>query len=207
MEVVVTIWGYARVSTAMQDVDGQVQALRAAGVEDEHLVVEHISGTKSSRPGLDGLLGQLQSGDSLVVWKLDRLGRSLSHLVAVADDLRVRGVELRSLTEGMDTATPAGRMLFGVVAAMAQFERDLVVERTAAGLAAARARGATLGRPSRVTPEQVRMIHRLAAEHRSQRTIAATVGVPRSTVGRILRDEVPSLRKHAVDPADLGELL
>lgn len=200
-----TVHGYARVSTTAQDVQIQTAALRRAGVEDEHVVVDHVSGTKASRPGLDRLLAQIEKGDVLTVWKLDRLGRSVSHLVDLVDDLGRRGVELRSLTEGLDTTTPAGRLTFHLMAAMAQFERDLIRERTAAGLEAARANGAELGRPSKVTREQYQLITRMADEGKSQRTIAATCGVPRATVGRIIRGEVPSLLRFRDEATD-GEL-
>lgn len=190
------IYGYARVSTTAQDVQVQLNALRAAGVEEQSVVVDHVSGTTASRPGLDRLLGELGEGDVLTVWKLDRLGRSVSHLVALVDGLGRQGVQLRSLTEGLDTTTSAGRLTFHLIAAMAQFERDLIRERTAAGLEAARTKGALLGRPSQVTREQYRLIKRMAGEGASQRTIAATCGVPRTTVGRIIRGEVPSLAKY-----------
>lgn len=118
----VTVWGYARVSTVDQDPAPQFAALRQAGVEEANIVVDHASGTREDRPGLVRLLGEMASGDVLTVWKLDRLGRSVSHLVNVVDDLGRRGIEFRSLTEALDTTTPAGRLLFNVVAAVAQFE-------------------------------------------------------------------------------------
>ena len=188
-----TVWGYMRVSTTAQDVDAQRRALLAAGVDPAHLVDDHVSGTKASRPGLDRLLGDLEPGDVLTVWKLDRLGRSVSHLVDLVDDLGRRGVQLRSLTEGLDTTSAGGRLMFHVMAALAEFERDLIRERTAAGLEAARAAGKVLGRQSQVTREQYRLIKTMAAQGSPQRTIAATCGVPRATVGRIIRGEVPSL--------------
>lgn len=188
-----TVWGYMRVSTTAQDVEAQRRALLAAGVDEAHLVEDHVSGTKARRPGLDRLLGELEEGDVLTVWKLDRLGRSVSHLVDLVDDLGRRAVQLRSLTEGLDTTTPSGRLMFHVMAAMAQFERDLIRERTAAGLEAARAAGKVLGRQSLVTREQYSLIKTMAREGTPQRTIAATCGVPRATVGRIVRGEVPSL--------------
>ena len=188
-----TVWGYMRVSTTAQDVDAQRRALLAAGVDLAHLVDDHVSGTKATRPGLDRLLGDLEPGDVLTVWKLDRLGRSVSHLVDLVDDLGRRKVQLRSLTEGLDTTTAGGRLMFHVMAALAEFERDLIRERTAAGLEAARAAGKALGRQSKVTREQYNLIKTMAGEGLPQRTIAATCGVPRATVGRIIRGEVPSL--------------
>ncbi|WP_346008591.1 recombinase family protein [Janibacter terrae] len=197
-----TVWGYMRVSTTAQDVDAQRRALLAAGVDEAHLVDDHVSGTKASRPGLDRLLGELQAGDVLTVWKLDRLGRSVSHLVDLVDDLGHRHVELRSLTEGLDTTSAGGRLMFHVMAALAEFERDLIRERTAAGLEAARAAGKVLGRQSQVTREQYRLIKTMAAQGSPQRTIAATCGVPRATVGRIIRGEVPSLARYDDDATD-----
>lgn len=188
-----TVWGYMRVSTTAQDVEVQRLALIGAGVDESRLVEDHVSGTKASRPGLDRLLADLEPGDVLTVWKLDRLGRSVSHLVNVVNDLNGRNVQLRSLTEGLDTTTPAGRLLFHVMAALAEFERDLILERTAAGLAAARAAGKDMGRRSLVTREQYRLIMSMGKRGVPQRTIAATCGVPRATVGRIVRGEVASL--------------
>lgn len=201
-----TVWGYMRVSTTAQDVDAQRRALLSAGVDAAYLVEDRVSGTKASRPGLDQLLADLEDGDVLTVWKLDRLGRSVSHLVDLVGDFDRRGVQLRSLTEGLDTTTPAGRLLFHVMAALAEFERDLIRERTAAGLAAARAAGKVLGRQSQVTREQYRLILTMAGEGRPQRTIAATCGVPRATVGRIVRGEVPSLAARFGGAEDGDEL-
>ena len=131
--------GYIRVSTQEQDEALQRDALDAVGCE--RLFVDKASGALGSRPALDAMLAQLRAGDVIVVWRLDRLGRSLRHLIDVVADLESRGVQLRSLTESLDTSTPSGKLTFHVFAAMAQFERDLIRERTQAGLAAARARG------------------------------------------------------------------
>ncbi len=119
--------GYMRVSTAdeRQSVDLQRDALMAAGVDDRHLYQDHASGSRDDRPGLKACLTYLKAGDTLVVWKLDRLGRSLPHLLEVMGDLRKRGVAFRSLTEAMDTGTPHGELLFSLFGALAQFERQL----------------------------------------------------------------------------------
>lgn len=192
-----TVWGYARVSTQEQDAGLQLEALARAGVDQEHIVVEHVSGARAARPGLDRLLAQLVAGDVLTVWKLDRLGRSVSHLVAVVDELGRRGVEFRSLTDALDTTTASGRMTFVVLAAVAQFERELMVERTKAGLAAARAKRGSLGRPSKVNARQFEQVLRLHGEGMSQRAIAESTGLSKTAVVRVLRGEIASLEKYA----------
>ena len=191
----VTVWGYARVSTTDQDPGLQLDALQRAGVDQAHLVTEHASGTRVDRPGLNQLLAQLDEGDVLVVWKLDRLGRSLPHLIETLDDLGHRGVEFRSLTESMDTTTASGRLLFALMGAFAAFERDLIRERTNAGLARVRAEGRQLGRPSAVTARQHALITTMAAAGESQRAIAETTGLSRSVVGRVIRGEIESLTR------------
>ena len=190
-----TQWGYARVSTLEQDAAMQLEALQRAGIEQERIVTDHASGTKQDRPGLNALLAQLKAGDVLTVWKLDRLGRSLSHLIAVVDELRRREIEFRSITEAIDTTTPAGTLLFNLVGAVAQFERDITAERTKAALAAARASGKPLGRPSRVNRHQYALIHQMNAAGERQATIAATVGLSRAVVGRVIRGEIASLTR------------
>jgi len=186
-------WGYARVSTTDQDTGPQFEALRRAGIDAERIVTDQASGTREDRPGLTRLLDELRSGDVLTVWKLDRLGRSVSHLVAVVDDLGRRGVEFRSLTEALDTTTAGGRLLFHVIAAVAQFERELTVERTRAALAAAKAQNRQLGRPSNVNQHQFRLIHQMAAADKTHAVIAASTGLSRAVVGRVLRGEIASL--------------
>ncbi|MDE9363995.1 recombinase family protein [Luteipulveratus sp. YIM 133132] len=195
-----TSYGYARVSTIAQDAQAQVDALTAAGVAVDHVVVEHASGTRSDRPLLVDLLGRLVEGDTLTVWRLDRLGRSTTHLVETVRELETRGVEFRSLSEHIDTTTPTGKLMLGLFALLAEFERDLIAERTAAGLAAARADGKTLGRRSKVNPRQVRHIHDLVRQGRSQRDIAALTGLSRAVVGRVVRNEIPSLAAHQPQP-------
>lgn len=170
-------WGYARVSRADQDPTPQFDALRRAGIDDEHLVVDHASGSQDNRPGLTQLLEQLEAGDVLTVWKLDRLGRSLPHLIATIDSLGERQIEFRSLTDPIDTTTPGGRLLFAVIGAVAQFERELIAERTKAALLTARERNANLGRPTLVNEHQLRWIRKLQAEGESHARIAAVTGL------------------------------
>ncbi len=140
--------GYARVSTQDQDLALQIDALLKYGVAKELIFTDKASGAKHQRPGLDTCLAQLRDGDVLLVWRLDRLGRSVRHLVTLIDELRDRHIGFRSVCDGaIDTTTPSGELIFLVFSALAQFERRLIQERTNAGLAAARARGRKGGRP------------------------------------------------------------
>lgn len=145
--------GYARVSTRDQSVDMQLEALRRAGVPEDNLWWEVKSGVKAKRPRLELALTQAVRGDTFVVYKLDRFGRSMLDLIEKVQDLTDRGIGFKSLTEGFDTTTPGGRLLFHVIGALAQFERDLVVERTRDGMAAARLRGSQIGAVKRFTDE------------------------------------------------------
>ncbi|WP_036405296.1 recombinase family protein [Microbispora rosea] len=177
--------GYARVSTPEQDLALQLDALDAAGC---YKVFRDIaSGAKTARPDLDNLLDQIRPGDTLVVWKLDRLGRSMQHLIDTVEMLRERGVHFRSLTEGIDTSTPTGKLVFHIFAALAEFERARIIERTEAGLAAARARGRHGGRRKSLTQRQVLTLYRMydSREH-TVAEIAETLGTSRATVYREL---------------------
>lgn len=140
--------GYARVSTDDQNLSLQLDALAQQGVSKEFTFTDKLSGAKDDRPGLSRCLSSLQPGDTLVVWRLDRLGRSMRHLVTLMEDLRNRSIAFRSVSDGMiDTTSPSGELVFHIFSALAQFERRLIQERTKAGLAAARARGRKGGRP------------------------------------------------------------
>ncbi len=145
--------GYARISTTDQSLDLQLDALCKAGCS---VIFEDagISGVKSKRPGLDKLLKRLNQGDVLVVWKLDRLGRSVKHLIELTSVLEARGVGFQSLSDAIDTSTAGGRLYFHLIGAFAEFERNLISERTKAGMAAAKARGVRLGRPKKLSQEQ-----------------------------------------------------
>ena len=141
--------GYARVSTNDQELGLQIDALRAHGVKKENLFCDKLSGAKEDRPGLVACNELLQRGDTLVVWRLDRLGRSMRHLVNMIEDLKERGIGFRSISDGMiDTTSASGELVLNIFSALAQFERRLIQERTKAGLAAARARGRIGGRPA-----------------------------------------------------------
>ncbi len=182
--------GYARVSTADQTRNLQLDQLRQVGCEQFYQDV--ASGAKTSRPGLDAALAYARAGDQLVVWKLDRLGRSLPHLIASVKALDERGVGFRSLTENIDTTTPGGRLIFHIFASLAEFERDLIRERTNAGLAAARARGRLGGRPKKLAdPKQLALAQQLyAAGQTDIATICTTLGISRATLYRsiVIRD-------------------
>jgi DNA invertase Pin-like site-specific DNA recombinase len=154
--------GYARISTLDQTLALQQDALTAAGCEQ--LYTDTVSGSVTERPGLTQALSHLRNGDTLVVWRLDRLGRSLAHLIDTIRELQERGVGFRSLQEQIDTTTSGGKLVFHVFGALAEFERDLIRERTHAGLQAARARGRLFGRPRRLTTQQVKQLHSLAED-------------------------------------------
>jgi DNA invertase Pin-like site-specific DNA recombinase len=180
--------GYARVSTGEQTLDLQQDALQAAGCE--RLFTDVLSGTKESRPGLDEALSYVRKGDTLVVWRLDRLGRSLKHLIAVVTALEERGVGFKSLTEAIDTTTPGGKLIFHVFGALAEFERDLIQERTHAGLRAARARGRVGGRPRKLAdPAQLELARTLYADGELDvAAICARLGISRATLYRSLNE-------------------
>src|ERR1700736_1552969 len=153
--------GYARVSTTDQNPDLQLDALRSASCF--RIFVDPASGALDERQELTKALDQLRPGDTLVVWKLDRLGRSLRHLIDTVAELQRRGVGFRSLQESIDTTTPGGKLIFHIFGALAEFERDLIRERTVAGLAAARARGRTGGRPPIMTAHKVTIARQMYA--------------------------------------------
>jgi DNA invertase Pin-like site-specific DNA recombinase len=178
--------GYARVSTEEQNLDLQFDALEAAGCK---LVFRDVgSGSLKHRPQLDACVDYLRTGDTLVVWRLERLGRGLKHLIESIDGLHVREVGFRALTEAIDTTTPAGRLQFHIFGALAEFEREVIRERTRAGLVAARARGRLGGRPSSVTAERLAAAEAMRARQHSMREIAAALGVSRATLYRHLAD-------------------
>lgn len=179
--------GYARVSTADQDPALQLDALGLAGAQ--RVFTDHgVSGSVASRPELDRCLEQLREGDTLVVWRLDRLARSLRNLLALVETLTQRGVHLRSLTESIDTGSASGRMILSVFGALAEFERELIRERTAAGLDAARSRGAKLGRPASLTGDQLAQARTLVTAGHRVPEVARTLGVGRSTLYRALSE-------------------
>jgi len=175
--------GYARVSTTDQDTALQTDALDAAGCIK--IFTETASGALDARPKLAAALDYLREGDVLCVWRLDRLGRSVRHLTEVVNTLAERAIGFRSLTEGIDTTTPAGKLIFHIFASLAEFEREIIRERTYAGLAAARARGRKGGRRPKLTPGKLETARTLyAGKQHTVAQIADIVGVSRATLYR-----------------------
>ena len=178
-------YGYARISTVDQNADMQKKALEQAGCDP--IFTDKLSGATTKRPQLTRCLNKLKEGDTLIVWKLDRLARSLRDLIAIIEDLQQRGVHFRSLTEEINTGTPGGKLTFHIFAALAEFERGLIIERTREGMKAARARGVRTGPPPKLTPQQKAHARKLidAGEH-SREQIADLLKVSRSTLYRAL---------------------
>ena len=172
--------GYARVSTIDQGLALQLDALAKAGCD--RVFQDKASGAKADRPGLTAALSFVREGDILTVWKLDRLGRSLPHLIETVNALEARGVSFRSLTEAIDTTTPGGRLIFHIFGALGQFERDLIRERTRAGLDAAAARGRQGGRKPVVTKEKLRRARTLVAQGFTVREAAARIRVGKTVL-------------------------
>src|ERR671916_72646 len=191
--------GYARVSTGEQTLDLQLDALSTAGCGKVY--TETASGAKADRPVLEEVLSYLRCGDTLVVWRLDRLGRSLQHLIEVVAQLAARGIGFKSVTEQIDTTTSGGKLIVHVFGALAEFERDLLRERTHAGLAAARARGRTGGRPKALADaKKVAMAQALYdGKQADVATICRTLGISRATFYRYVR---PPAREPLVPERD-----
>ena len=179
--------GYARVSTQDQNLDSQIDALTKAGCSK--IFAEKITGSSSERYELDQMKSYIRDGiDTVVVYKLDRLGRSLKHLVNEMQELSDRKIGFKSLQENIDTTTPGGRLFFHMFAALAEFERDVIRERTQAGLKAARARGRMGGRPTKLTQEQVKQVRRLHADRDNKISdICKTFNISTNTLFRIVK--------------------
>jgi len=178
--------GYARVSTHDQTINLQEDALKKAGCEK--IFNDVMSGAKSDRPGLLQAVEYARSGDTLVVWKLDRLGRSLKQLIETVSNLNSRGVQIKSLQESIDTNTPNGKFFFHVFGALAEFEKDIIRERTLAGLASARARGKCGGRPSKLTKEQIQQLKALHKDPNNKiADLLKTFNIKKPTLYRYLK--------------------
>jgi DNA invertase Pin-like site-specific DNA recombinase len=188
--------GYARVSTVDQNLDLQRDALERAGCA--RIFTDQMSGAKAERPGLEQALSHVREDDTLVVWKLDRLGRSLPHLVQTVMGLNDRGVGFKSLQESIDTTSPAGKLIFHVFAALAEFERDLIKERTQAGLVAARARGRKGGRPRVVDEKKAKAARAMRADTSlSVAEICAELKISRTSFYRYTGESAPVPEKKA----------
>ena len=195
MEVLI---GYARVSKDEQNLDLQLDALNATGVE--RIFSDKESGAKADRKGLAETLSHLRAGDVLTVWKLDRLGRNTIQLMMLLNQLHERGVEFKSLTEGIDTTTSFGRFFFTMSAALSQLERDRLIERTKAGLKSAKARGRTGGRRPKLSPDQIEMAKGLLASGKAPRDVAKAFGVGRSTLYRYVPGDTSTADEEVVQP-------
>jgi len=181
--------GYARVSTNEQNLDLQIDALKKEGVDLASIFTDKVTGTKAERPGLENALSHLRSGDTLVVWRLDRLARSLSHLIELVNRLAGQGIAFKSLTERIDTSSATGKLVFHIFGALAEFERNLIKERTVAGLSAARARGRLGGRP-RLNPKAAKVVHArklYADKSNSIAEICKTLHISRATLYRYVK--------------------
>jgi DNA invertase Pin-like site-specific DNA recombinase len=182
--------GYARVSGENQNLNLQIDALLQAGVKKQHIFCDHVSGAKSERPGLGECLNSLEPGDSLLVWRLDRLGRSMQHLVSVVEDLKAGGVGFKSICDGaIDTTTASGELIFNIFSSLAQFERRLIQERTNAGLSSARARGRLGGRPKlSLEAPKIRLARKMHADKSVEiGDICSTLKISKATLYRYLR--------------------
>lgn len=180
--------GYVRVSTSRQKLDAQVDALTAAGVPRERIWSDKMSGARTDRPGLAALLDYARPGDVVVVVALDRLGRSLSGIVRTIEDLTERGILLRSLREGVDFSTNMGKMVAGIFASLASYERELIIERSQVAREAARARGAQVGRPRVISDDQLRAVRAMRAAGEPMRAICSTLNLKRATIYKALAE-------------------
>jgi DNA invertase Pin-like site-specific DNA recombinase len=181
--------GYARVSTDDQHLELQIDALKAAGVEERDIFMEKVTGSKKDRPELEKLLAYAQPGDSIVVWKLDRIGRSVKHLIDLSEHFKANGIEFVSLKEKLDTSTATGRLMFNMLASLAEFEREIIAERTNAGLSAARARGRKGGRPQKDADDIERALKLYRSKEYSIADITTMTGISKATLYRSMKVE------------------
>jgi len=183
------LFGYARVSTQEQKLDLQIDALLKYGVSEKNIFHEKITGTKKERPEFNELLKRLRIDDTLVVWKLDRVGRSTKHLVELITDFNQRGINFVSLNENIDTTTAVGKLIFSIFSALAQFERDIISERTIAGLQSARARGRKGGRP-KLPDNKIKVALKMyESKDYPISQIIDTVGISKTTLYKYLNSE------------------
>ena len=179
-------FGYVRTSTDQQNMELQIEAIKNAGVDDRNIYCDRLSGAKRERPQLNELLGNLRRGDALVIWKFDRLARSMHDLLAITDSLNEKGVQFKSITEDVDTNSPMGKFAFHLLGALGQFERELIKERINAGLANARAKGKHMGRPRTLTDEQIKVARDMKEKGTGVMAIARVLGCSRYAIYRVL---------------------
>ena len=179
-------FGYARVSKLEQNLDLQKDALLSAGCAAENIITDEISGANPERPGLNNLLGKLRHGDELVVWRLDRLGRSIKHLIELINNFSDKGIVFKSVTENIETSTNNGRLIFNIFASLAEFERNLIRERTLAGLSSARTRGRLGGRPNAKQPKIDAAIQLYNKRELTVDQICKAVSISRGTLYKYL---------------------
>lgn len=182
--------GYARVSTKDQDLSSQINELKKVGCKAKYIFTDKITGVRSKRPGLDNCLETLESGDTLVVWRIDRLGRSMTHLVSLVEDLRSKGISFKSISDGaIDTTTASGELVFNIFSSLSQFERRLIQERTMIGLSAARARGRKGGRkPLDSTDPRILTAKQMHKDHSmSINDICKSLKISRASFYRFLK--------------------
>src|SRR5215208_6832652 len=180
--------GYARVSTTDQTLDLQLDALQKAGCSK--IFTDTASGAKAERKGLDEAISYVRAGDTIAVWRLDRLGRSLQHLIETIGELDARNIGFKSLTENIDTTTSGGKLIFHIFGALAEFERNIIRERTSAGLEASRTRGRTGGRPKSLTSSKQALAQKLYADKETSVTdICKILGISRATLWRYVKQE------------------
>lgn len=186
-----TVLGYARVSTGHQSLDQQADALAAAGVDPNRVYTDKLSGTttREQRPGLAALLDYAREGDVIVVLGIDRLGRSAGEVMSTVADLLNRGIVIRAIREGVDSSTPTGRAVLGIMASLAELELELGRERRTAAREARKARGQAIGRPKALDAQKAALAHRMHTTGESATTIATTLGVSRATVYRVLAEQ------------------
>ena len=188
-EIDVTLIGYARVSTPEQSVSMQVDALIANGVGEDNIYSENISGAKKNRPELAKAMKRLRDGDTLVVWKLDRIARSMVNLLEILEELEKKGVKFKSLTDNIETVTPGGRLILHIMGSIAQFERDLGVERSRAGVRAAQERGVKFGAKHKLQPSEMPKVWSLVNEKGvTRKEVAKQYKVSVQTIARRLKE-------------------
>jgi len=194
--------GYARVSTQEQNLDSQMDALKKANCEK--IFTDKISGAKATRPGLTQALESLKREDTLVVWKMDRLGRSIRHLIDLINQLNESGIGFKSLQENIDTTTSGGKLIFHIFASLAEFEKDLIKERTNAGLKAARARGRLGGRPRKLDEQKVALAVAMMKDTEiSVQEVCNTIEVSKATLYRYLRSELAEKLRKQKNPSEI----